>query len=658
MAVRFPPFSRSAKPSENGIWLEVQRIEDALHGTWGLGGDEKGQGYRNRLRRLCDFLRELEPESAGTADRNADLAKLKRGLAQPQSFTGAREGHICRLMDLRRALEALAPAHGTEGSRYWAPGEGWTPGDSLPMERQSSRERALVALGALPANPELRDQTARGQLGALSDLLARLETGAIDAAAKERVKKARARWQECLDDCASDWEWAWVQVLVRLARECLRDQPFHPQCCVHAKTAKEALEKAIEKLERNGFNQYRAQGLYGILAATCLMVGRARDTEPEKRLQEIKSALVYARHAVALEPESSRERLVLLDVLSVLGDPEDIRVQAEIALDLDSGPDTLRTIGESYWGRAAILRGRGVRRKLLREAAGFFAKALENVDSAPLDERGPLDQIEAHAWAHFWLGRFHGELGRFSSASAHLQTACTLGFKPLEARVELAWTCLLAHDRKHADQAFREAIEEAERRRVAGPVVAAAPGEKRPVAELAFEGYLGWAFLCADWDPDRAMENAQRAEDRLASIGRANDPQLRAAVLEVRGRVALRRRKLREGLDLLEESVRMSPGSGAYCALGLANLARGQVTGKATLKALHRAREAYYLGRDCDIRGRHRRELWELRRELAKQGELRKPQERWKPEHEHQATAAQPNPETPATPTANGEINP
>jgi len=656
--MRFRWFRRSrnsSKLSDDWSWHKFQRIEHALHGTWGVGGDERGEGYRSRLRRLCDFLRELEPGSAGADDSITDLAKLERGLVEPRGYDGAREDYILRLGDLRRALDALAVAHGGDRSRYWRRWERWMHGASLSPPRRSARKRALVALGALSPEPALWEVTALGRLEAMSSLLDELEAATSDAASKAQLTLARRRWQQALDDCAGDWEWAWLQVLIRLARECLRDGPYHPRCCEHAKTAKDVLEEAIESLERKGSSQHLAQGLYGLLAGTCLLLGKARQTAPDRRLGHLERALVYARHAVAMEPESSRERLVLLQVLSAFGDPEDIRAQAEIALHLDSGSGTLRAIGESYWGRIATLRGRGARRKLLREAAAFFAQALNEVESAPLDERSPREQIEAQAWAHFWRGRFLGDLGRFGAAAAHLETACKLGFKPLEARVELAWTCMLAHDRKHADEAFRETLEEVARRRAAGPAVAAAPGESRPVVELAFEAHLGWALLCADWDPDRAEANAQQAQDLLQAIGRANDSQLLAALCEVRGRIALHRRKARESVGLLEESVRLSPRSGAYYALGLASLGQARTTGKGTPAALKRAAEAYRLGRDCDVRRRHGRELRELRRELRKRGVLRAPREASKPETPKPETPKQQRqPQAPANPPGQG----
>jgi tetratricopeptide (TPR) repeat protein len=607
-------------------WQEICRHRRELQGTWGLGGDEAGAGYRARLRRLCDFLAELQPELASAPDEASDFAKLRRGLAQAPPSSGAREAYLRRLEDLGQALEDLARADGEDDSRYWERLVKWSPPWGLPAPRRDDLERTLAVL--LAADPKRPEVTARGCLQALSDQLDARKGDAPGDEARALLVAARAHWQECLSDCADDWEWAWLQVLLLHARECLRVKPSHPLRCQYARTAKAALEKAIPRLESKAFIQTQAQGLYGGLAAACLILGRAKETPQEERLLHVESALVYARHAVAMEPESTRERLVLLEVLAALGDPEGIKAQAEIAMNLDAGRDTLRTIGGSYWGRVAALRGRRARRMLLREAADFFARALNNVESAPLDERGPLDQIEAHAWAHFWLGRFLSERGRLAEASAHLRTAGMFGFKPLEAKVELAWTCLLARGRKDADEAFRMATEEADRWQAKGAGVAEAPGEERLVAELAFDAYLGWAFLCAEWDPDRALEKATHAEALLPAIAKPNEHELRGALHEVRGRVALRKRKVGASIEHLEKSVKLSPKSGAYCALGFANLALAG--GAGTRTALRRAREAYRLGRDCDVRRRSSRELWELRRELRKrerQEELKVPPE-------------------------------
>lgn len=537
------------------------------------GEDERGTEYRERLRRLCDFLGELDPEPGATLDDEAvDFEKLQRGLGRTP-VPEAREAYLCRLEKLGKA-----PAPILDGEKGECP--------------------------------------------------------------NHRVH-----------DLAADHEWAYIQVQVRLARECLQEKAFNATRRERAKKARKALSIAIPWLEKQESNQPSTQGLYGLLATACLTLGTPDETpredsagdrrEKDDRQRHIESALVYARHAVEIAPESIRERLVLLDVLSFLGDPADIRAQAEIALNLDSGPETLRTIGGSYWGRTVALRGRAARRQLLLEATDFFAKALRTLESASLDQRCPIDQMQAHGWAHFWLGRFQSERARYAEAAAHLRTASSLGFKPLEALIELAWTCFLARDLDEADKAFGKALAEAGRQRIGGAKVADAPGEERPIDDLAFEGYLGWAFLRADWDPDQALTYADQADlllppipvraDRKRTPKHASDanglpaattkpdkPELRAALSEVRGRISLSKGDLREGIGHCKDALHLSPRSGAYCALGRAYLSQAGIAGATAPVTLQQAREAYRLGRECDLRGRYRRELRELSREIRK----------------------------------------
>ena len=606
--------ARLAGTPEAARWLKVRQQEAALRDAWGLGDEEKGKGYRERLRRLCDFLGELEPQPGAAAPDDKDFDRLYRGLERAPIGTKEREDYLSRLEALARALAALVDS--PPGGDYLQRWQAWSQQPALwAGQHRADLERALRTVGALPilGSPTQSAQVSLLALGKLVDELPCLPAavGSTDAA------RTRLRW--CLEELAGDHEWAHLQVLVRLARECLREKAFSPACRHHAQMAKEALSKAIPRLEKQLSNQPSAEGLYGLLAAACLVLGKPDDLPRKQRQKQIERALVYARRAVEIAPESIRERLVLLDVLSSLGDPEDIRVQAEIALNLDSGPDTLRTIGDSYWGRTVALRGRGARRNLLREATGFFAKALENVESATVDESCPVEQMQAHGWAHFWMGRFQSELGRYVEAAAHLRTACSLGFKPLEAQVELGWTCFLARQRKDADKAFREALAESRRQRAGDAKVAEAPGEERPIDDLAFEGTLGWAFLCAEFDPTQALRYADQAKRRLVKTTNPEDPELLAALLEVRGRISLRKHDISKGIKQLEDAVLLSPRSGAYCALGFAYLSQSRaVDPVAPPDILRQAREAYRLGRQSDIRGRYRGELWDLNRELRK----------------------------------------
>ena len=626
-------FQRARRRPVDERWPDVERLATKLRDQWGLGLDDGGGGYRDRLRRLCEFLRDLDPVG-GAPMKQSDFETYERVLDPKTRLTGAREFYLQRLEDLRGTLESLVKAENEEAEAYLARLQSWSPllaaieGESAAerTERQRAVETILRTLAALPANPAQSTEVPQDCLKILGGLLAVTPAPESGAGEAERLESARACWRDCVEDCADDWEWAYLQVLVRLARECLRERPVSAKYCEQATRAGKSLAKAIPRMEKKGFLQYRTQGLYGVLAATHLAGARNPDTLPEQRLYLIERALTYARHAVEMEPESVRERLVLLDVLSTLEDTEELKIQAEIALNFDSGPETLRAIGASFWSRVTALPGRGKRLRLLREATAFFESALEEIKSAPFDSEGPLDQVQAHGWVHFWLGQFQGARGRYFAAVAHLKTASALGFKPLESRVELAWACWLARDRKQADEAFREAIAEARRQSVPGPPatqIAQAPGEERKIVELQFDAYIGWAFLCAELDPRRALRYVAEAGTLLAGmVDPPNQDEREAAMAEASGRAHLHDGATGKAIEVLERAVRQSPRSSAYCALGLARLKQSeqaQSGSKSAEVALQAAREAYRLARECDLQGgRSRREIRDLRRRLRR----------------------------------------
>jgi tetratricopeptide (TPR) repeat protein len=612
--------SPNAAPDDEK-WQKVRNLETELHQ---LGFHDGGDGYRRRLGRLCDFIRELAPDGAGTPAGQSDLERYESAFATPS--TKDKESYLQKLEDLRVALEPLIKTDEEDARQYLARVhqslvqglEAVATGipEALRAVRRDKVKGTLKGLGLDAASPR---GTPQDCLGDLDRRLTELETSGIDA---QPVKNTRQRWRECVEDCAADWEWAYLQVLARLASEYRKERPASSDYCEQVKKAKDCLSKAIPRMERQGFLQYRTQGLYGDLAAAHLAHAKAPVTKPAERLGLIQRAFTYSRHAVELEPESIRERLVLLDVLSTVGDAGELGVQAEIALNFDSGSETLRTIGASYWDRITTLTGRGVRLRLLREAARFFETALQEVESAPFDGDGPLDQVEAHGWAHFWLGRFQCERGRYAEATAHLRTASALGFKPLESRVELAWAFSLARNIRQGNNAFGDALEETDRQKSrdgSARLVSEAPGEERKIVELEFDAQLGWAFLCAEWAPEEARKHVDLARGLLSASSRPHKEELKAALSEVCGRSHLRQGHFATGIHELEEAVRKSPRAGAYCALGFARLEaaeRAKAGSEAFREALRSARGAYRLARESDSRGRYRQDLWELRRRL------------------------------------------
>ena len=617
--------SRKTTP-EDGRWQEVQGLEEKLHG---LGLQEGGDGYRRRLGRLCDFIRALAPDGAATPAAQSDFERYDKAFAKPSPQE--RKEYLQRLEDLRDALEPLVKKQDEEAKGYLnrlqqslAEGLEAVAKESPEDDRTRRQEKVKGALKTLGLDLASQGEMPQDCLRALDGLLAGLKTAGIDA---QRVEDARQRWRDCVEDCAADWEWAYLQVLGRLASEHRKERPASPDFCAQVRKAEECLSQAIPRMERQGFLQYRTQGLYGDLAAAHLAHAKASNTEPADRLDLIQRAFTYSRHAVELEPESVHERLVLLDVLSTLGDAGELGVQAEIALNFDSGSETLRTIGASYWDRITTLAGRGVRLRLLREATRFFETALQEVESSPFAGGGPIDQVQAHGWAHFWLGRFQCERGRYAEAVAHLRTASALGFKPLESRVELAWAFSLARNIRQGNEAFREALAEAGRQKGQKdpvPLVSEAPGEERKIADLELDAWLGWAFLCVDWAPAQALEHVESARKLLSSFNRPHQEDLKAALSEVHGRIHLRQGHFATGIHELEEAARKSPRAGAYCTLGFARLEqaeRARAGSEALREALRSARDAYRLARESDTRGRYRQDLWDLRRRLWSLGD-------------------------------------
>ena len=122
----------------------------------------------------------------------------------------------------------------------------------------------------------------------LKDLDDRLRP--LEGACDTQVEQERQQWRECVEDCAGDWEWAYLQVLVRLAREYRRERPVSESFCQRVEAAGVLLAKAIPRMEKQGLLQYRKQGLYGLLAATHLAQAKSPHTRPVKRLRLIEAA--------------------------------------------------------------------------------------------------------------------------------------------------------------------------------------------------------------------------------------------------------------------------------------------------------------------------------------------------------------------------------
>src|SRR6185369_16136685 len=191
---------------------------------------------------------------------------------------------------------------------------------------------------------------------------------------------AEKRWKNYLENCKEDWRWAYLQTVVRLALTCVEEDTATESDCTLAQSS---LEEAIPGLEEGGFSQPLTQGLSSILARCYLRGASPRKSQAggdSETLGLLTKAFLHARSAVEMRPGGARERLTLLEVLASFGDPHEMEIQAEIATDLDSSPETLRTIGQCFWNRITSLPVKSHRRRVLRRAAKFFKNAVAQIE--------------------------------------------------------------------------------------------------------------------------------------------------------------------------------------------------------------------------------------------------------------------------------------
>ena len=98
---------RLRKAAEDGRFEEIRDLKQKLCAEWGLGVDGLGESYRERLRRLCNFARELSPGSAGAPGRQSDFVRYEQAFAAASCSAEERKAYLQKLEDLRRALAPL-----------------------------------------------------------------------------------------------------------------------------------------------------------------------------------------------------------------------------------------------------------------------------------------------------------------------------------------------------------------------------------------------------------------------------------------------------------------------------------------------------------------------------------------------------------------------
>jgi tetratricopeptide (TPR) repeat protein len=411
--------------------------------------------------------------------------------------------------------------------------------------------------------------------------------------------------------------WVGCQIRLKEARLILKRKSSNSKLAIHL------LESAIRNLEAMGSIQPRTTGLYGLLAQAHRNLAESPHVEREEhRLREYKDALAYSEIANELNPERPEERLALVEVYSNFGDYSQATEEADIALSFGNDSEAFERIGASFWKRANAAETRGSRSAVLREAVKFFSDALESVESEAFDKDHPWKQLQSHAWAHHWLGRFHCELMKHEIGIGHEEVAKSMGFKPLESLVNLANAYLEIGSYAKAEAAFLEAGEVVVRlpQGVKAWEVLDAPGEDRKLGELLIELSLGWARLDAEkgLTPESTSLLATATEDLVLAIIDEMEPSSRsslaAALYEGIARLHLRAGQVSESLNWAKCSLQCGFRSGAYLCLASALLA-GDAPSAADIR---QAREALRHAHNLDLRGLYNREINELQLRLQR----------------------------------------
>lgn len=579
----------------------------------GFGPDGSETGTIQRLTNLCRFLQTITRKKGTKEDES--LESLQKALGVKPEAESARQSSIQRLCDLESTLKQFLKNPPETREDYAA---------RLQQIRLSKQERFYHKSNEDYAAYGARFEENRQSLKLLGLDLAGYDDDILshhkeawkiltalkgDPGGKDGACCAETRWLESLSACEADWEWAYAQVLVKLAEECLEEGLSRPKCC---EQAMKCIEEAIKRLEKRGFHQAREQGLYGLLAKAHLL--QAMGASGDCRKKALLCALSYGRRAVEMEPERAQERLILVQVYSQLGDYPQAKNEAEIVLHLDSGFRSLRSIGESFWHRVAASRGRGARTEALNEAIEFFSRALGLLESEAFDGAAPVEQAQAHAGLHFWLGKFLCERMDLHEGIVHGEIGRSLGFKPLESRVNLGWAYLEAGAYEKSEQCFREVLSVTQPPGDDGSHILEAPGEEKPLNDLHAEAHLGLSFLFADHSLSlkKAEEQAGHVEDLMKRLGSARQRELEAAACECRSRISLRRGEWSTAFDWASRSVLLEPRSGTYCCLAWAHLARAANNGHNLPKILEEAHLASLRARETDLRGRYQTEILQI----------------------------------------------
>lgn len=390
------------------------------------------------------------------------------------------------------------------------------------------------------------------------------------------------RWLELADGMGpapplepEEQAWARAQLRIDFARRVVADDPA---------AARGELQEAIAELRREHFRQVDRQGLRSLLAKAHLL--EARQGGDASLLMR---AVEHAEASVAQEPGSGPRRWILGDVYAALGDFEEASNERETALNLGSSceilgdPAALSRIAHDY------LRLSGVPEQpapdaRLRRGLKFFERILQFVESRKSNRSE--SQFATHAAAHFWVGRFHCELGDQEKGIDHLLIARSMTFRPIEIGLRLGNVYSRRRSYREARLAFVSSFLATRPRGLASRN--GTPLRDEAPAEAEAELLLSWAMLYAERSIrlKQAEVLCRRAARRIRSLQGARRGELRALHQECLGWIRFQARDLEGSLKALKAAAHATGSPRVYTRLARVYEAQG------SREALRHARAA------------------------------------------------------------------
>jgi hypothetical protein len=222
----------------------------------------------------------------------------------------------------------------------------------------------------------------------------------------------------------------------------------------------------------------------------------------------------------------------------------------------------------------------------LRRGLRFFERILQFVESRRSNKSEA--QFAAHAAAHFWVGRFHCELGEHVKGLDHLLVARSMTFRPIEVGLRLGNVYSQERSFRDAEVAFLASFLATRPKALAahnGWHLADEAGTETEVELL-----LSWAMLYAEHNIRLKLAEhlCGRAEERLRTVQGARRRELRALHQECLGWIHFQTRDIEGSLEELKRAAHATGNARVYTRLAQVYQAQG---GREALRNASDARE-------------------------------------------------------------------